>query len=376
MNDLYRKTFDEIHASAALRQEVLNMTKQERAAAKRQVPRMLLIATIVGLVLAGTALAAAAPGIRQWFSQQWTQETGRPIRTDQLGLIDQLSDAVGISAEFGGITVTVDSVTRGENVIWFLLEIDGDLPSREELETSLRETAELSENSLSADSPVGCLFENVELAFDPAVLAPQSGYSYGMEQAGVRADGSIMLLIEYRPFDGKCSFLEATAVTMELSDLEMGITSCGSTVSVAEGPWKLTFALPAIDPPPSLTTGSGQAPGVVPLNRNLSYGASLAMDPPGRETMAFQDIHVTPTGFTIFWSDPEQTTRLFPPPGLWYLVMADGSELRADPHGSVYDSLPDGQKATHYVWPVPVELTQAASLERRYKEEIQSFALN
>lgn len=199
MNDLYRKTFDEIHASAALRQEVLNMTKQERAAAKRQVPRMLLIATIVVLVLAGTALAAAAPGIRQWFSQQWTQETGRPIRTDQLGLIDQLSDAVGISAEFGGITVTVDSVTRGENVIWFLLEIDGDLPSREELETSLRETAELSENSLSADSPVGCLFENVELAFDPAVLAPQSGYSYGMEQAGVRADGSIMLLIEYRP---------------------------------------------------------------------------------------------------------------------------------------------------------------------------------
>ena len=144
MNDLYRKTFDEIHASAALRQEVLNMTKQERAAAKRQVPRMLLIATIVVLVLAGTALAAAAPGIRQWFSQQWTQETGRPIRTDQLGLIDQLSDAVGISAEFGGITVTVDSVTRGENVIWFLLEIDGDLPSREELETSLRETAELS----------------------------------------------------------------------------------------------------------------------------------------------------------------------------------------------------------------------------------------
>ena len=36
MNDLYRKTFDEIHASEALRQEVLNMTKQEKAAARRQ----------------------------------------------------------------------------------------------------------------------------------------------------------------------------------------------------------------------------------------------------------------------------------------------------------------------------------------------------
>lgn len=376
MNDLYRKTFDEIHASAALRQEVLNMTKQEKTAAKRQIPRMLLIAAIVALVLAGTALAAAAPGIRQWFSQQWTQQTGRPIHTDQLGLIDQLSDAVGVSAQSGGVTVTVDSVTRGEDVIWFLLEIGGGIPSREELETSLRETAEFPEGSLSADAPAGCLFENAELAFDPAVLDGDSGYSLRTEPAGVRADGSLMLLMEYRPFDGKRSLLEAAAVTMELSGLKMGITSCGTAVSVAGGPWNLTFSLPAIDPPPSLTTGSGQTPGVVPLNRNVSYGASLDMDPPAREMMAFQDIQVTPTGFTILWSDPEQTTRLFPPPGLWYLVMEDGSELRADPYGAVYDGLPNGQKATRYLWPVPVELTQAVSLERRYKEESQSLVLN
>lgn len=376
MNDLYRKTFDEIHASAALRQEVMNMTKQEKTATKRQIPRMLLIAAIVVLVLAGTALAAAVPGIRQWFSQQWTEQTGRPIHTDQLGLIDQLSDAVGASAQSGGITVTVDSVTRGEDVIWFLLKIGGGIPSREELETSLRETAEFPEGSLSADAPAGCLFGNVELTFDPAVLDPGSGYCCSMEQAGVRADGSLMLLMEYRPFDGKRSLLEAAGVTMELSGLEMGITSCDTAVSVAEGPWNLMFSLPAIDPPPSLTTGSGQVPGVVPLNRNVSYGASLDMDPPGREMMAFQDIQVTPTGFTILWSDPEQTTRLFPPPGLWYLVMEDGSKLRADPHGSVYDGLPNGQKATRYLWPVPVELTQAVSLERRYKEELQSLALN
>lgn len=133
MNDLYRKTFDEIHASEALRQEVLNMTKQERTAAKRQIPRMLLIASIVILALAGTALAASLPRIQEWFSQQWTAQTGRPIHTDKMGLIDQLSDVVGVSAESGGITMTVDSVTRGENVIWFLLEIDG-LPPEAELE--------------------------------------------------------------------------------------------------------------------------------------------------------------------------------------------------------------------------------------------------
>lgn len=376
MNDLYRKTFDEVHASAALRQEVMNMTRQEKAIVKRQIPRALLIAAILILVLAGTALAAAAPGIRQWFSQQWTEKTGRPIHTDQLGLIDQLSDEVGASAESGGVTVTVDSVTRGEDVIWFLLEIGGDLPSREELETSLKEAGELPEDGLSADAPAGCLFETVELAFDPAVLGERSGYSLGEEQAGVRADGSVMLLMEYRPLDGNRSLLETAAVTLELSGLEMGITSCGTTVPVSGGPWELTFSLPAIELPPSRTTGPGQAPGVVPLNRNVTYGESLAMDPPAREMMSFQNIQVTPTGFTILWSDPEQTARLFPPPGLWYLVMEDGSELRADPQGAVYDNLPDGQRATRYLWPVPLDLTQAASLERRYKEEVQSFPLN
>lgn len=378
MNDLYRKTFDEIHASAALRQEVLNMTKQEKTAAKRQIPRMLLIAAIVVLVLAGTALAAAAPGIRQWFSQQWTQQTGRPIHTDQLGLIDQLSDTVGVSVESGGVTVTVDSVTRGEEVIWFLLEIGGDLPSREELESRLKEAGELPEDGPSSDATAGCLFETVELAFDPAVLGEKSGYCLSEEQAGVRADGAMMLLMEYQPLKGNRSLLEAAAVTMALSGLEMGITSCDTTIPVPGGPWELAFSLPAMELPPSQTkaAGPGQAPGVVPLNRSVTYGESLAMDPPARETMVFQDIQVTPTGFTILWSDPEQTTRLFPPPGLWYLVMEDGSELRADPQGAVYDNLPSGQRATKYRWPMPVDLTRVASLERRYMEERQSFPLN
>lgn len=378
MNDLYRKTFDEIHASAALRQEVLNMTKQEKAVVKRQIPRVLLIAAILVLVLAGTALAAAAPGIRQWFSQQWAEKTGRPVHTDQLGLIDRLTDAVGASAQSGGVTVAVDSVTRGEDVIWFLLEIGGDLPSREDLAARLKEAGELPEDGPSSDAPAGCLFETVELAFDPAVLGEKSGYSLSEEQAGIRADGTMMLLMEYQPLEGNRSLLEAAAVTMELSGLEMGIISCDTALPVAEGPWELAFSLPAMEPPPSQTkaAGPGQAPGVVPLNRSVTYGESLAMDPPARETMAFQDIRVTPTGFTILWSDPEQTTRLFPPPGLWYLVMEDGSELRADPQGAVYDNLPDGQRATKYRWPVPVDLTRAASLERRYKEERQSFPLN
>lgn len=395
MNDLYRKTFDEIHASAALRQEVLNVTKQEKTAAKRQIPRMLLIAAIVVLVLAGTALAAAAPGIRQWFSQQWTQQTGRPIHTDQLGLIDQLSDAVGVSAQSGGVTVTVDSVTRGENVIWFLLRYDG-LPPEEELEQRFRALERPRPNGESTrkeltingteiimgsavdlweeelNSPRNYRLKEMAISFAPAIADPDF-YAWSLEQDGVRADGSMMALLEYTPkLLGEAALLDALDVTLELSEINWG-TSSVMQVPVAEGPWTLTFSLPAIEPPEPLTTGGGTAWGTTPLDTGC--WDSSTMGPRPAEEMPFRDIQVTPTGFTIFWADPEQTTRLYTS-GFWYLRMTDGTELRADPDGWVYSDLPGSQRVSRFIWPVPVDLRQASSLEYRHREDdVQSFAL-
>ena len=249
MNDLYRKTFDEIHASEALRQEVLNMTKQEKAAARRQAPRMLLIAAIVALVLAGTALAAAVPGIRQWFSQQWTQETGQPIHTDQLGLIDQLSDAVGVSVESGGVTVTVDSVTRGENVIWFLLRYDG-LPPEEELERALgpiekpqpkeesestvrKETINGTEVSVGSaedmweylvDGPRNYNFGRWNVTFDPEITDPLFSSTGGIRQTNDLQNGSMTVLLAHYPtLTGEATLLDALDVTLELPELKWGI---------------------------------------------------------------------------------------------------------------------------------------------------------
>ncbi len=397
MNDLYRETFGEIHASEALRQEVLSMTKQEKAAAKRQIPRMLLIAAIVVLVLAGTALAAAAPGIRQWFSQQWTQETGRPIHTDQLGLIDQLSDEVGVSVESGGVTVTVDSVTRGEDVIWFLLRYDG-LPPEEELEKRLNalerpqpneestrkvftingtevimgEAVDLWEEELN--SPRNYRLGKATISFAPAIVDPDF-YAWSLEQDSVRADGSMMALLEYTPkLVGEATLQDALDVTLELPELQWG-TSSVRQVPVAEGPWTLTFSLPAIEPSESLTTGGGAAWGTPPHDTTgLGYWDSSTMGPPPAEEMAFRDIQVTPTGFTVFWTDPEQTTRLYTS-GFWYLRMEDSTELRADPNGWIYCDLPGSQRVSRFIWPVPVDLGQAKSLEYRYRDEVRTFDL-
>lgn len=393
MNDLYRRTFDEVHASEALRQEVLNMTKQEKAVVRRQVPRMLLIAAIVVLALAGTALAAALPGIQNWFSQQWTKETGKTIEKDQMGIITGLTDAVGVSAEADGVTVTVDSVTRGEDVLWLLLEAEG-LPSEEEMETLLG----VPEESPEAETPSGYqettmgdititagvsgpeetpasqfhdfrFGRGCKLTTDP-VVSDGTYSEWATIQNTVREDGTMTVLMRHRfgPLEG-ASALGAMDVTLELPGLTW------SEIPVT-GDFTLAFSLPAIQPARPLTTGGGTARGDLPLGENglPSFWDTNTMGPCPSEEMAFQSTRMTPTNFTIYWTDWEQTQRLHIA-GDWYLIMKDGTEVCADTSGLMYSKQPDGSWVSRFLWPVPVDLTQAKSLEYRYWDDVQSFKL-
>ena len=57
MRTRYQRAFDHVTASRRLREEVLNMTKQEKRSLRRRIPRAVLIAAALALLLAGTALA-------------------------------------------------------------------------------------------------------------------------------------------------------------------------------------------------------------------------------------------------------------------------------------------------------------------------------
>lgn len=394
MNDLYRKTFDEIHASEALRQEVLNMTKQEQTTAKRHIPRMLLIAAVIVLALAGTAVAASLSGMQSWFSRQWTKETGRAIEKDQMGIITGLTDEVGASVEADGVTVTVDSITRGEDVIWCLVEIGG-LPSQEELQKRIDAlerpvpAGEVRKDSINgtsvmtgseadviaamwdeADSiPMRYGFDSMEAAFDAIETSPGMRISWEVEQDGVREDGSRTLLLKYFPdLIGEATLLDAQEVTLKLENLTWG--NFVKEITLAEGPWELNFSLPAIEPEKPLTTGGGAAIGE---RREEDWDfASMGAWP--REEAPFRDIRVTSTGLTVFWADSERSAQLNTV-GDWYLMTRDGSEVRVNTDGHSYYYLPDGQMTSRYHWPVPVDLEQAESLEYRYNEEVRSFAL-
>lgn len=55
--------------------------------------------------------------------------------------------------------------------------------------------------------------------------------------------------------------------------------------------------------------------------------------------------------------------------------MKDGTEVRLDTSGGMYTDLPGGERVSRFLWPVPVDLNQAKSLEYRYGEEVQAFDL-
>ena len=62
MEKKYQELFDQVHASPALRMEVLHMKERERTG-RRRMPAAALIAALLVAVLAGTALAAGAMGL-------------------------------------------------------------------------------------------------------------------------------------------------------------------------------------------------------------------------------------------------------------------------------------------------------------------------
>lgn len=124
MQNIYRETFEQIHASEQLRKEVANVPKQEKAAFRHHISKAGLIAAALALALAGTVLAVASPTLWWWFEQKWEEETGSSMTESHPG--DRRPDPkVGESVTSGDVTVTVDSITVGSSQIWALLDSDG-----------------------------------------------------------------------------------------------------------------------------------------------------------------------------------------------------------------------------------------------------------
>lgn len=118
MQTKYQKAFDHVTASDRLKEEVLNMTKQEKETLRRQIPKAALVAAIIILILAGTAVAVSIPGIQDWFQQYWQEAGGgAPMTAEQETAIGQMTQSVGTSAQSEKAEAEEDeNLAAGENL--------------------------------------------------------------------------------------------------------------------------------------------------------------------------------------------------------------------------------------------------------------------
>lgn len=274
MRQTYRELFDEVHASGRLKEEVMNMTKQERTQVVRKLSVSFIIAAALAVILAGTALAAVIGvprTLQEWFDQQWTEAGGtEEMPKEQAAVIESLVQPVGVSDTVNGVTVTLQSVTPGENCLWLKLEVEGPDFSKEDLMYEFQ-FIDLTGPFVEEHKPTA---PGVGLGI---------GYSYLEGSTGVTKDGKLTTLIQCS-FSSAMPYQDGGELTLKLIDMvyKMDNGSISVEGNLASGEWNLPFTIKPVEDRAALTADSAMVPA-------LHEGENL---------VPIKDIRVSSTGLT------------------------------------------------------------------------------
>ena len=372
MRTKYQQAFDHVAASDRLKEEVRNMTKQEKQALRRQVPRALIAAALVALLLAGTALAASVPGIQDWFRQYWQEATGQAEMDEaQTAAVDGLTQSVGsqaagqeteehgpagepeAEAEAGTqadpgaapdaaasgaadqpesvpaattaseVTVTVDSVTAGKTNLWMLVHISGEY-----------------EAGKNYSFWSGRLEGAPKKVLEDMGLVVQTGIIFSRDGTRVLEDGSLEMLLRYESPDPTADLTESRTMTLVLENLT------ADREVLVEGRWEVPISLSSVETQPPLVLENVTVP--------------LTEDGVTRQ-VTYQKVEVTATGVQLTCAPQAWEDAL-----AFYdvaLVLKDGSEVASEGGNANWEGEAD---ASLYVgsltWKLPVDLDQAAAL--------------
>lgn len=372
MRTKYQQAFDHVAASDRLKEEVRNMTKQEKRALRRQVPRALIAAALVALLLAGTALAASVPGIQDWFRQYWQEATGQAeMDKAQTAAVDGLTQSVGsqaagqeteehgpagepeAEAEAGTqadpgaapdaaasgaadqpesvpaattaseVTVTVDSVTAGKSNLWMLVHISGEY-----------------EAGKNYSFWSGRLEGAPKKVLEDMGLVVQTGIIFSRDGTRVLEDGSLEMLMRYESPDPTADLTESRTMTLVLENLT------ADREVLVEGRWEVPISLSATETQPPLVLENVTVP--------------LTEDGVTRR-VTYQKAEVSATGVQLTCAPQDWKDAL-----AFYdvaLVLKDGSEVPSQGGNASWEGEADASfYVGSYTWKLPVDLDQAAAL--------------
>lgn len=375
MRTPYQEAFDHVTASERLKDEVLDMTKREKQDLCRRIPKFILIAAVIVLLLAGTALAVNMPHLQDWFRQYWVEATGEDVMNAQqeevMNSVTQSVDATsnmekeleGISSEATSpnnipdqaaankdapdttqspsagqtpatsheptITVSLDSVAAGEDTLWMLVHVTGNYETGKRYSFGRGELLGAPEKE----------FSELGITVSRGVVA---------EQCEILTDGSLQILLRYQCLNSSADLTQGGTYQLQLEDLMM------ERDLVKAGQWNLSFSLDE-------TTAS------VPVVLEHITLPVEGLD--NQDTVEFEEIRITSTGVKLVCQPQFSGYRLWADVAL---ILADGSEISGSRGHSNWTG--DADKSnwfTAYNWNLPVAVEQAIAL--RFGETVITF---
>ena len=379
MRTRYQRAFDHVTASGRLREEVLNMTKQEKRSLRRRIPRAVLIAAVLALLLAGTALAVNVPGIQAWFQRYWEDAAGTvEMSPAQQEVLDDLTQSVGTSAatgtperaevpglpetsvdaepperaseevpaepadtaagggaapvpdggdpsvQAGCVTVTLDSVTAGENQLWMLVRVTG-------------QTFEAGKDYAFCR---GELVGAPQKEYADLGILVGSGVRMSADGCRILADGSLEMMLWYtNPDPAAADLTDGRTMTLRLTDL------MADREPLVQGQWDIPFTLAKTAPSAAIELEQV----VLPVE---------GVD--GTDKTVYDTLRVTSTGMVLISGVRYEGASLWSDVAL---VLPDGTEIEGGgAHGTWEGEAHESRWVSSYTWKVPVALEQAAAV--------------
>ena len=289
--------------------------------------RIPFVAALLALLLMGACAVAVIYGdnIQNWFGHYFGLVTGREMSEGQKALLDHLSQDISQSKTVEETTVTVDSVTVGDDNFYLLLRVEG-------VEFSKRQHYN---------------FDEVKFEVSPDLVDDVGGLgSYGMQFHGLDGDGTALFLMDFSYATGEVFALDTKPleVHLVLEDLMRGVQS-DRQKTITEGVWDFAFTIDRSQPPEAVALPDTEV---------------VLMDLHTREEMSalFTDIELTNTGLRFRYDYGKGTLAIV---SQLKVVLKNGATI-GDSGGTC---VPMGDGTTlncSYQWRVPINLDEVKAL--------------
>ena len=285
-----------------------------------------LVAVLLALLLMGVGVVAVVYGdnIQTWFGHYFGIVTGQEMSAAQMVLLDHLSQEISQSQTVDGTTVTVDSVTVGDDNFYLLLRVEG---------------GKFSERHQYH-------FDTFALEVSPEPTEDIGGLGRGGNPRfyGLDEDGVALMLLEFS-YATKVGFVPDTTPLDAHLVLEDLICESPEEKLIAEGVWEFKFIIDRSNPPESISLSDTE---VVMMDRHVAENVLFHL----------KKIELTNTGIRFQYDHNEG----FPDVEKGLAVLLENGASIGYSGGATALMQDDTTVNCSYQWQIPVNLDEVKAV--------------